>query len=83
MVSHDNYTYIADVAGRTTKLWRPEMEGKSRLLSLLPLSHIAAQLIDLIIGIRGGANVFFTDPSALQGNLVKFLQACKPYLCFY
>ena len=78
MISHDNYTYISDTAGRATKLWTPEKEGKSRVLSLLPLSHVAAQLVDLIIAIRGGANLFFTDPSALQGNLVKFLQACKP-----
>ena len=78
MISHDNYTYICDVAGRATQLWTPEKEGKSRVLSLLPLSHVAAQLVDLIIAIRGGANLFFTDPSALQGNLVKFLVACKP-----
>jgi hypothetical protein len=45
---------------------------------LLPLSHVAAQLVDLVIALKVGANVFFTDPTALQGNLVKFLQACKP-----
>jgi hypothetical protein len=45
---------------------------------MLPLSHVAAQLVDLVITIRGGANVFFTDPSALQGNLVKFMLACRP-----
>lgn len=50
---------------------------------MLPLSHVAAQLVDLVITIRGGANVFFTDPSALQGNLVKFMLACRPttFLC--
>lgn len=78
MISHDNYTFICDTAARATGMWTPEREGKIRLLSLLPLSHVAAQLVDLIIAIRGGANVFFTDPSALQGNLAKFLQACRP-----
>ena len=82
MISHDNYTYICDTAGRVSGLWKPEKEGKTRVLSLLPLSHVAAQLTDLIIAIRGGANLFFTDPSALQGNLVKFLQACRPYILF-
>ncbi len=24
MISHDNYTYISDVAGRSTGLWKPE-----------------------------------------------------------
>lgn len=83
MISHDNYTFICDTAARATGMWTPEREGKIRLLSLLPLSHVAAQLVDLIIAIRGGANVFFTDPSALQGNLAKFLHACRPYFTFY
>ena len=83
MISHDNYTYICDNVAKATRAWRPEMEGKGRLLSMLPLSHVAAQLIDLVIGVRAGANLFFTDPSALQGNLVKFLQASRPYICTY
>lgn len=48
------------------------------MLSLLPLSHVAAQLVDLVISVRMGYSLFFTDPSALQGNLVKFLQVCRP-----
>jgi long-chain-fatty-acid--CoA ligase ACSBG len=48
------------------------------MLSLLPLSHVAAQLVDLVISVRMGYSVYFTDPSALQGNLVKFLQVCRP-----
>lgn len=78
MISHDNYTYICDISARATGLWVPEKEGTVRLLSLLPLSHVAAQVVDLVIAIRGGANVFFADATALQGNLVKFLQACRP-----
>lgn len=46
---------------------------------MLPLSHVAAQLTDLVLSINFGFNVFFTDPSALQGNLVKFLLIAKPY----
>ena len=83
MISHDSYTYICATVAKATRAWRPEMEGKGRLLSMLPLSHVAAQLIDLVIGVRAGANLFFTDPSALQGNLVKFLQASRPYLYIY
>ena len=83
MISHDSYTYICANVAKATNAWRPQMEGKGRLLSMLPLSHVAAQLIDLVIGVRAGANLFFTDPSALQGNLVKFLQASRPYICIY
>ena len=79
MISHDNYTFISDKAGIMTGAWKPETEGTGRVLSMLPLSHVAAQLIDLVITIRCGGNLFFTDPTALQGNLVKFLQACRPY----
>ena len=45
---------------------------------MLPLRHVAAQLVDLVIYIRFGFNLFFTDRSGLQGNLVKFLQIAKP-----
>jgi len=45
---------------------------------MLPLSHVAAQLVDLVITLRFGISVFFTDPSALQGNLIKFMLIAKP-----
>jgi long-chain-fatty-acid--CoA ligase ACSBG len=52
--------------------------GKGRLLSLLPLSHVASQLCDLVITLKLGASLYFADPSALQGNIVKFLQVSRP-----
>ena len=76
MISHDNYTFITDAVIQPLGL--EQDYGKTRLLSLLPLSHVAAQLVDLVTALKAGANVFFTDPSALQGNLVKFLHACRP-----
>ena len=48
------------------------------MLSLLPLSHVAAQIVDLVMALKMGFSLYFTDPSALQGNLVKFLQVCRP-----
>lgn len=77
MISHDNYTFVTDAV--IPQIGLSEDMGKIRLLSLLPLSHVAAQLVDLVIAVRVGANVFFTDPSALQGNLVKFLLVARPY----
>lgn len=78
MISHDNYTFVCDSICGVMGLLSPNNTTEPRFLSLLPLSHIAAQLLDLVVGVRVGANVFFTDPSALQGNLVKFLHACRP-----
>ena len=79
MISHDNYTWVTDATVEVTQMLTPDKVGKIRVLSLLPLSHVAAQLVDLVLAVRIGMNVFFTDPSALQGNLVHFLKACKPY----
>lgn len=78
MISHDNYTWVTDAIGKRLKFDTPERLGNGRLISMLPLSHVAAQLVDLVISIRFGFNLFFTDPSALQGNLVKFLLIAKP-----
>jgi long-chain-fatty-acid--CoA ligase ACSBG len=78
MISHDNYTWIANAAIKKFNFDSPEKEGFGRVLSLLPLSHIASQLTDLVITIKTGASLFFADPSALQGNLVKFLLVSKP-----
>lgn len=79
MISHDNYTWVTDATAQINQMLIPEKLGKSRSISLLPLSHVAAQLLDLVVSVRVGGNVFLTDPSALQGNLVKFLHACRPY----
>lgn len=78
MISHDSYTWVTDAISTKLKTNAPEKLGKGRIISLLPLSHVAAQLLDLVVSVRLGGNVFFTDPSALQGNLVKFLLACRP-----
>ena len=48
------------------------------MLSLLPLSHVASQLVDLVISVQMGYRLYFADPSALQGNLVRFLQVSRP-----
>lgn len=82
MISHDNYTWVTDATGRRLNL-DTTYRGIGRLITLLPLSHVAAQLVDLVMAIRFGSGLYFTDPSALQGNLVKFLLIARPYLFFY
>jgi long-subunit acyl-CoA synthetase (AMP-forming) len=78
MISHDNYTWVANATIKRFNFDTPERIGKSRMLSLLPLSHVASQLVDLVIAPQMGFNLFFADASALQGNLVRFLQVCRP-----
>lgn len=79
MISHDNYTWITDAIAVKIGISDPEKIGKNRIISLLPLSHVAAQLLDLVVSVRFGVSVYFADPSALQGNLVKFLLISRPY----
>ena len=38
------------------------------LVSYLPLSHIAAQLLDMYLPIAIGATVYFAQPDALKVN---------------
>lgn len=78
MISHDSYTWVTDATCKKFDFFTPELYGKGRALSMLPLSHVAAQICDLVIAVRTGTSVFFADPSALQGNLLKFLQVSKP-----
>lgn len=78
MISHDSYTWVTDSIGNNFRFGSPERIGKGRMISMLPLSHVAAQLVDLVLCIRFGFNLFFTDPTALQGNLMKFMHIAKP-----
>ena len=55
-----------------------KMNGDGRLLSYLPLSHAAGQILDLIGAVSAGLHVYFADASALQGTMPKFLVASKP-----
>jgi long-chain-fatty-acid--CoA ligase ACSBG len=42
------------------------------------LSHVAAQLVDIVAPLFDGINVFFVDVTALQGNLSMFLTEIRP-----
>jgi len=47
MISHDSMTFEAQVAGRLIKLDKPGL-GEIKILSYLPMSHIAGMLFDVI-----------------------------------
>lgn len=78
MVSHDGYLYLVNVTLDTLRIYNSTIDGKGRILSYLPLSHAAGQILDIIMAVRAGANVYFAHPSALQGTMPKYLIACKP-----
>ncbi|KAJ9591842.1 hypothetical protein L9F63_001659, partial [Diploptera punctata] len=74
MLSHDNFTWNAIAI---TEYLEAGM-AKEVLVSFLPLSHVAAQILDIYISIAVAATVYFADKDALKGSLVKTLQEVRP-----
>lgn len=79
MVSHDGYIFLLNIIEVSMKEYNNYFDGGGRILSYLPLSHAAAQVIDLMMGVYMGANVFFAAPTVMQGTMPKYLLACRPY----
>ena len=48
----------------------------------MPLSHIAAQLIDIHLGIYLGSSTYFAQPDALKGSLTVTLKEIHPTFFF-
>jgi long-chain-fatty-acid--CoA ligase ACSBG len=79
MISHDNITYTARYIGieqANLKFF------KEKIISYLPLSHIAAQIIDLHLGLAIGSTVYFAQPDALKGTLLSTMTEVKPTFFF-
>ena len=55
-------TWTSLMAGESANLGY----GEDHLISYLPLSHIAAQIIDLFMPMLFGATVYFAQPDALK-----------------
>ena len=53
-----------------------------RAISYLPLSHVAAQLLDIHGPMTMGCAVYFAQPDALRGSLSTTLKAVKPTFFF-
>ncbi|CAK78507.1 unnamed protein product (macronuclear) [Paramecium tetraurelia] len=73
MLSHDNYMFIV-----AQHLKKYKIDDGYRIVSYLPLSHVAAQLVDLIGLFRWGGHLYFANPDALQGSLINTLKEVRP-----
>jgi len=78
MISHDNITWTA----RTICDNYVDLNFNDRLVSYLPLSHIAAQLIDIHCAMYLGACTYFAQPDALKGTLTHTLKEVRPTFFF-
>jgi len=74
MISQDNITWIIRVSQDVFQ-WQLDKES---CVSYLPLSHVAAQVIDIYLTMYGGATVWFADKDALQGSLIDTLREAQP-----
>ena len=77
MMSHDNLTWTARIADSYLKVTQDDI-----FISYLPLSHSAAQMIDVWMPIAAKASVYFADKNALKGSLVNTLREVRPTFFF-
>lgn len=79
LLSHDNIVYAVRNMGIGTAKFR---FFKEKIVSYLPLSHIAALANDLFGSLGVGATTYFAQPDALKGSLLQTLKEVQPTLFF-
>ncbi|TMW67770.1 hypothetical protein Poli38472_007442 [Pythium oligandrum] len=81
MISHDNITWtIASVLGMLNRQFNLNVDNHDRLVSYLPLSHVAGQLIDILLPLYAGVQLYYAQPDALKGSLGVTLKEVRPTL---
>lgn len=75
MLSHDNFTFVC----RSVKAYLTQLqETQEFIVSYLPLSHVAAQCLDIFVMMSLASTVYFADRDALKGSLLKTLTEARP-----
>ena len=83
MISHDNLTWdITAVMDTISKQMNKTLGSEQIILSYLPLSHIAAQMLDFMFTCYTGGSIWFATPDALKGGLLPLLQQTRPTFLF-
>jgi long-chain-fatty-acid--CoA ligase ACSBG len=78
MISHDNLCWTAqNVLEHYLRLNHEE-----RIVSYLPLSHVAGQLIDIYLTMFVGGCAYFAQPDALKGTLTVTMKDVRPTFFF-
>ncbi|CAH2102506.1 unnamed protein product [Euphydryas editha] len=75
MLSHDNLTWDALIISERCGDLKPTIDC---LISFLPLSHVAAQVVDIYTTLYNAVAVYFAQPDALKGSLVETLKEVRP-----
>jgi long-chain-fatty-acid--CoA ligase ACSBG len=83
MLSHDNVVWtVKCILDSFLKYHEKTLDNTDCVVSYLPLSHIAGQLIDVILPIVTGVQVYYAQPDALKGSLGLTLKEVRPTLFF-
>ncbi|CAL1594148.1 unnamed protein product [Knipowitschia caucasica] len=77
MLSHDNLTWTALSTSRHVLL-SSASQAQEVVVSYLPLSHIAAQMVDIWVTMKVGGVTHFAQPDALKGSLVNTMKEVRP-----
>ncbi|XP_036616384.1 long-chain-fatty-acid--CoA ligase ACSBG2 isoform X2 [Trichosurus vulpecula] len=77
MLSHDNITWTSGMATGGLTLSSPP-DQQEMVVSFLPLSHVAAQMMDIWLPMKIGGTTYFAQPDALKGTLSTTLREVRP-----
>ena len=80
MITHDNITWTVRVM--LTYVPGGTLDNNDHIVSFLPLSHVAAQMLDMHMPLQTGAQCHFAQPDALKGSLAATLKAVRPTIFF-
>ncbi|KAK7116001.1 long-chain-fatty-acid--CoA ligase ACSBG2-like isoform X2 [Littorina saxatilis] len=80
MLSHDNITWTAQATKSAVMQNLNLTFGHLSMVSYLPLSHIAAQMLDIYALIACGGTCYFAQPDALKGSLAGTLREVRPHV---
>lgn len=75
MLTNDNVNYVA---GLSPYFLPRELTPDDCIISYLPLSHIAAQTLDIYTPFFTGCQCYFAQPDALKGSLGVTLKEVRP-----
>ena len=83
MLSHDNLTWEVIPMMTHAQISQPDTPAiNNRVVSYLPLSHIAGLAVDVMSHLYAGHELYFAKPDALAGTLVQTLTWARPTIFF-
>jgi len=78
MLSHDNLTFTASTLCTQYGL----LDMQEKIVSYLPLSHVAANVMDIFMMTQCLGTIYFANRDALKGTLVATLKEAQPTIFF-